>query len=1116
MAATEVISLGSSPLPDATLPAESPIRSYQAENPLSDILPSPSTYISQLGKTQTNVVLPPVRPGRTLVPPGRMGFCTASALHKENVLEQNTLQAPSVQRIASTKTTLPLASDEGLEQPKPTRKRATKKNDTPKLELDKKPSARKLRKKKVDGVEEVDTVTKAKEHTPLGDLQIFEYKPNAEKGGNEATLKPKPTNPRNSRDESKYEDDGGAQREDEMLAAFSAKEPTPLGDMQIFEYRPHEEAGGKDPATKSEAGKPGQKKGESQHKPAQAMDQVDTIVHVKENTPLGNLAVFEYVPDAQKNGDEAASKPKARKPRQKKNQPTAILEDKPQDDQAAVRDLQGADHIELNPDATDMSAVVAKVRKPRQLRKDKATTKVQAEMKAKVTKPRENAKTGKKVQQGSMEAGIDAAQPPITTDQVTSEITIAPMTDIEVQIPEDLALAPALKRRRSWTPPKITETSHEEDLDNGASLLHEDENILAPPKTFLNLKGSFGYNEQNARDDGVAEAPKSDQPVLKRRRIEVTKVPKVSKKKTSPEKKAPKPKAPKAPPKAVRTVTGIALANFQHQDVDTDQVAGPLDLHLQPGTESAHLANDDAVTADIKSAIKRKRSASPTKRSSLNGPGATKVKKSTKKVTVAVPQKLLSPGAAQKRMEKQDILFGTSSQLAREDSPSFLRELQRAIKASESQAMEDSINEVVPAMRRKSLSSLQATRKLWAVGARGDDLAILEAEPPLFGRPAMIAEAAMLPMVDIPLMDDIPLMADVALNVEAIDSVPVVTVSDVAQAESQHIDLISSDAFQDIDTVAGLPQQPAVYHEVISSPPSAQITTRPNVLQDLSTNKKLNLTASLLSLDDNKAPPSSQKGAERARSHSPKKSALFEAVQPLAAFITEPMPRKSPKRASTAPIILTSSPYHDIEDIEDSEPELTSSPPRRRSPPRLPATLELSPRSARKRQRTVSRSPSPSPRPQDSPIANSPKPASKSRSNTTKATKPTKAMRAPAKTKIKPTTEEEAAHHALLFKAITAAVTSAPPTTDLKRPSWYEKMLLYDPIVLEDLAGWLNAGVLKGYMPRGEDMVGYVGGGEADDEVDLIKPALLQKWCEENSICCLWRNGLRGGVKAKY
>ncbi len=60
---------------------------------------------------------------------------------------------------------------------------------------------------------------------------------------------------------------------------------------------------------------------------------------------------------------------------------------------------------------------------------------------------------------------------------------------------------------------------------------------------------------------------------------------------------------------------------------------------------------------------------------------------------------------------------------------------------------------------------------------------------------------------------------------------------------------------------------------------------------------------------------------------------------------------------------------------------------------------------------------------------------------------------------------------------------------------------MYDPIVLEDLTAWLNGGALRG-AGRLED------GG--------VKAQLVQKWCEEHSVCCLWRDGVRGGAKLRY
>ncbi|PHH67355.1 hypothetical protein CDD81_122 [Ophiocordyceps australis] len=81
---------------------------------------------------------------------------------------------------------------------------------------------------------------------------------------------------------------------------------------------------------------------------------------------------------------------------------------------------------------------------------------------------------------------------------------------------------------------------------------------------------------------------------------------------------------------------------------------------------------------------------------------------------------------------------------------------------------------------------------------------------------------------------------------------------------------------------------------------------------------------------------------------------------------------------------------------------------------------------------------------------------------------------------------------AMLFRYMSKAVTSAPRTNDAANPSWHDKILLYDPIVIEDLAAWLNSGQLT-----------RVG---CDDEVSLDE---VKKWCEKKSVCCLWRLNLR-------
>jgi hypothetical protein len=87
----------------------------------------------------------------------------------------------------------------------------------------------------------------------------------------------------------------------------------------------------------------------------------------------------------------------------------------------------------------------------------------------------------------------------------------------------------------------------------------------------------------------------------------------------------------------------------------------------------------------------------------------------------------------------------------------------------------------------------------------------------------------------------------------------------------------------------------------------------------------------------------------------------------------------------------------------------------------------------------------------------------------------------------------------IVFKHITKAVMNDTPSKDSSNPSWHEKVLLYDPIILDDLTVWLNTGALE--------KVGW------DDEVD---PKEVKKWCESKSICCLWRESLRNGTRNRY
>lgn len=112
-----------------------------------------------------------------------------------------------------------------------------------------------------------------------------------------------------------------------------------------------------------------------------------------------------------------------------------------------------------------------------------------------------------------------------------------------------------------------------------------------------------------------------------------------------------------------------------------------------------------------------------------------------------------------------------------------------------------------------------------------------------------------------------------------------------------------------------------------------------------------------------------------------------------------------------------------------------------------------------------------------------------------------------------------------IFPQITETIKAAPLGNDMTTPSWHEKILLYDPIVLEDLTVWLNQQGLGFEIERLKSKTKTRSRKRKDappeiDEWETVKYELkawmVQKWCEDNSVCCLWREGLRGGVKARY
>ncbi|KAK3954905.1 hypothetical protein QBC32DRAFT_68291 [Pseudoneurospora amorphoporcata] len=98
---------------------------------------------------------------------------------------------------------------------------------------------------------------------------------------------------------------------------------------------------------------------------------------------------------------------------------------------------------------------------------------------------------------------------------------------------------------------------------------------------------------------------------------------------------------------------------------------------------------------------------------------------------------------------------------------------------------------------------------------------------------------------------------------------------------------------------------------------------------------------------------------------------------------------------------------------------------------------------------------------------------------------------------VTPSTSTEAD----LFKHITEAITTASRSGNPSDPSWHEKILMYDPIILEDLTAWLNT------AGQGLDRVGW------EDEAGTEE---VRRWCETKGVGWVWREGNRGQVRKRF
>lgn len=455
---------------------------------------------------------------------------------------------------------------------------------------------------------------------------------------------------------------------------------------------------------------------------------------------------------------------------------------------------------------------------------------------------------------------------------------------------------------------------------------------------------------------------------------------------------------------------------------------------------------------------------------------------------------VLSPKAAFKSLDDQDLMFGTCSQLEREDSPTMLRDMQTAIHASECY-MEPKPQD--HANRNNSsgsmISRFTAPRNLWCEASRDLDGAVAQAE--------------VLDLVDDYDISQISPRGDVqhqSHDEEQQEMQP--TVDQLSGSASQQEASKPKENSSTVEKLREKKPQPADDASKHKETASTVTASRPQMPQyngftDAELSKKIasygfkavkgrqkmidllrkcwesqhgtNTTSVGSSIDGPGSKSASTKPPESEKECSapPKKTSNSKPKQAKTTAKSEAKnePSRSKKQdysrqtSSTPQKPLSQKSFADVEEIEDSEDEPITSPSRLQSRYKTPHHTD---------------------QPNSQPLSISPLPCSPSRAA---ASKPKPKLKPQTKTTT-PGTKDDSLPD--LATQITKAVRAQPRmSSSASGPSWHEKILLYDPIVLEDFATWLNT---EGLGLVAEDR--EVGAG------------FLRRWCESKGICCCFGN----------
>lgn len=663
---------------------------------------------------------------------------------------------------------------------------------------------------------------------------------------------------------------------------------------------------------------------------------------------------------------------------------------------------------------------------------------------------------------------------------------------------EGLDLEAAVSRRRNWTPPRDTVAQSPSTVSTGK----ENRPSLGDTMTgtFTHLISNFTYDSPSDRITNHSTLP--NMPTLgvtKRRRVELIELPDVQ---TTD--RASSPEKGKAPKKKPRTITDLVTGQYAPKDELAEAQVVTSDF-FSPRTSTTKVPLNNVEVTQKKPQRKRSKSRDGTETAaSRPKPRARKASTKLAGKTKPATEKLLSPTSAVSRVNRQEVLFGTSSQLALEDSPTTVRQIQLAIKESEQDEGNTANYALRVPPRWPRLQRIEGKRGLWRESTRDSDGGLLEDTENIYiPEPDRTQD---LPLLMDPPREEPNLPTEFADIDDFAPPAPIAISSDLptppgSQLQKQNVELATSKSlsdlvFDDIDDFEN------------GLPPSNQNAEPHGSFADIDDFQPAPSTEShqhqsnILKKPPASAPASAAaKGSPRQRQSRPpiRKNAIAVVTASVPPPVRRPPSQQRLSRLPSTPP-KGSGRFIDIEEILDSEDEVLAAfsptPPRVRklqdSPP-LPLAFECEPSTSAQGQVL---------KPDITPVS-----------------------------RIQMPLLEWANVKPSICAAITAHVRSIPPTTDPKKPSWHEKILMYDPLILEDFTDYLNCNTkfrtykratqkqIKAYNNKLKMEGNAILGVERDDQVLVIEKELevfmVRDWCQEMSICCIHAKESRGRGTAR-